>query len=68
MNAKLLRNVCAAHGERFGAELMRLINAASTREDCMVIADYLATFAVQVQGLIDDGCYERAFQIDKEAR
>lgn len=68
MNEKLLRNVCASHGERFKADLMRLINVASTRDDCMVIADYLATFSVQVQGLIDDGCYEKAFQIDKEAR
>lgn len=66
MTNALLMNALKRSGEVFTADVQKLIGNCRTREQCMDVSNWLSEFAVRVQGLIDDGCYQRAFELDRE--
>lgn len=47
----------------FETHVLALLDKCQTYEECMVVMGMLRGHSMDIERLIDDGCYQRAFEI-----
>lgn len=61
---KLQANILNRDWAVFEQSVTRVLAQCKTREDCVEVERHLRGRAIDIERLIDDGCYQRAFDLD----